>query len=296
MKADKILLVPVNEIYILNPRIRNQVIADEIRRNIRSVGLKRPITVTLSTNSKTGKKYDLVCGQGRLEAYIDAGETEIPAILVDADKESAHIMSLVENIARRNSNPLDLLNGIRHLKKRGYDDIEIANKIGVGREWVRGLLNLLENGEERLVNAVEKGRVPLYIALKIAHEDESSVQLALTEAHETGKLNGKNIIAVQKLLDRRRHYGKKLSTTYHKKKDISSEEIVAIYERNIKNKKRLIAKADYLRQVLIYTTAALNRLLENEHFSNQLKAEGLNDIPKQLVDMLHEVRKHGRWN
>lgn len=296
MKADKILLVPVNEIYILNPRIRNQVIADEIRRNIRSVGLKRPITVTLSTNSKTCKKYDLVCGQGRLEAYIDAGETEIPAILVDADKESAHIMSLVENIARRNSNALDLLNGIRHLKERGYDDIEIANKIGVGREWVRGLLNLLENGEERLVNAVEKGRVPLYIALKIAHEDESSVQLALTEAHETGKLNGKNIIAVQKLLDRRRHYGKKLSTTYHKKKDISSEEIVAIYERNIKNKKRLIAKADYLRQVLIYTTAALNRLLENEHFSNQLKAEGLNDIPKQLVDMLHEVRKHGRWN
>lgn len=296
MKADKILLVPVNEIYILNPRIRNQVIADEIRRNIRSVGLKRPITVTLSTNSKTSKKYDLVCGQGRLEAYIDAGETEIPAILVDADKESAHIMSLVENIARRNSNPLDLLNGIRHLKERGYDDIEIANKIGVGREWVRGLLNLLENGEERLVNAVEKGRVPLYIALKIAHEDESSVQLALTEAHETGKLNGKNIIAVQKLLDRRRHYGKKLSTTYHKKKDISSEEIVAIYERNIKNKKRLIAKADYLRQVLIYATAALNRLLENEHFSNQLKAEGLNDIPKQLVDMLHEVRKHGRWN
>jgi ParB family chromosome partitioning protein len=296
MKADKILMVPVNEIYILNPRIRNQVIADEIHRNICSIGLKRPITVTLSTNSKIGKKYDLVCGQGRLEAYIDAGETEIPAILVDADKESAHIMSLVENIARRNSNPLDLLNGIRHLKERGYDDIEIANKIGVGREWVRGLLNLLENGEERLVNAVEKGRVPLYIALKIAHEDESSVQLALTEAHETGKLNGKNIIAVQKLLDRRNHYGKKLSTSYHKKKDISSEEIVAIYKRNIKNKKRLIAKADYLRQVLIYATAALNRLLENEHFLNQLKAEGLNDIPKQLVDMLHEVRKYGRWN
>ncbi len=294
MKAEGVVLIPVNEIYILNPRIRNQIIADEVRRNIRSVGLKRPITVTLSINSKTGKKYDLVCGQGRLEAFIDAGETEIPAILVDADKERAHIMSLVENIARRNSNPLDLLNGIRHLKERGYDYVEIANKIGVGREWVRGLLNLLENGEERLVNAVEKGRVPLYIALKIAHEDESSVQLALTEAHETGQLNGKNIIAVQKLLDRRSHYGKKLSTTYHKKKQISSDEIVAIYERNIKNKKRLIVKADYLKQVLIYATAALNSLLVNEHFLNQLKAEGLNDIPRQLADMLHEVRKYER--
>lgn len=296
MKTDEVILIPVNEVYILNPRVRNLVIAEEIRRNIRSVGLKRPITVTLSTDKRTGKKYDLVCGQGRLETFIDAGETNIPAILVDASKESAHIMSLVENIARRNNNPLDLLNSIRYLKERGYDDIEIANKTGLGRDWIRGLLNLLENGEERLVSAVEKGRIPLYIALKISNEDESSVQLALTIAHETGKLNGKKLIAVQKILDRRNHYGKKISTAYKKKKHISCEELVAIYERNIKNKKRLIAKADYLNHVLTYATAALSKLLKNEHFSNQLKAEGLNDIPKLLADLLHEVRKYERRN
>jgi len=296
MKVDEVISIPVSDVFILNPRVRNQVIADEIRRNIRNVGLKRPITVTLSTDAKTGKKYDLVCGQGRLEAFIDAGETEIPAILVNASKESAHIMSLVENIARRNNNPLDLLNSIRYLKERGYDDVEIANKTGLGRGWIRGLLNLLENGEERLVNAVEKERIPLYIALKIANEDEASVQLALIKAHESGQLNGRKIIAVQKLLDRRNHYGKKLSTSYTKKKHFSSEELVAIYEINIKNKKRLMAKADYLKQVLTYATAALNVLLSDEHFSNQLKAEDLNNIPKQLVDLLHEVRKYGRRN
>ena len=101
MSINEIILVPVEEVHILNPRVRNQVIAEEIRRNIRAVGLKRPITVTLSTDPKTGKKYDLVCGQGRLEAFMDAGEAEIPAIVIDADKENAHIMSLVENIARR---------------------------------------------------------------------------------------------------------------------------------------------------------------------------------------------------
>lgn len=290
MKRNAIILVPVNEVHILNPRVRNPVIAEDIRQNIRDVGLKRPITVTLSTDAKTGRQYDLVCGQGRLEAFIDAGETEIPAILVEVSKESAHIMSLVENIARRNNSPMELLGGIRFLKNHGYDDLEIAKKIGLGRDWVRGVVNLLENGEERLVSAVEKGRVPLYIALKIANEDESSVQLALTKAHESGQLNGKNLIAVQKLLDRRNHYGKKLSTSYKKRSNMSSDDIISFYNRNIKNKKRLIAKADYLRQVLTYAAAALKKLLRDEHFSNQLKAEGLIDIPQQLADILREVR------
>ena len=34
-----------------------------------------------------GKEYDLVCGQGRLEAYIANNQTEIPAIIIDADEE-----------------------------------------------------------------------------------------------------------------------------------------------------------------------------------------------------------------
>jgi ParB family chromosome partitioning protein len=290
MKNDEVILVPVNEVHILNPRVRNQIIAEDLRRNIRNVGLKRPITVTLSTDANTGKKYDLVCGQGRLEAFIDAGETKIPAILIDASKETAHIMSLIENIARRNINSLELLNGIKYLRQRGYDDIEIANKTGLGRDWIRGVVKLLENGEDRLVSAVEKGRVPLYIALKIASEDESSVQLALTNAIESGQLSGSKLIVVQKLLDRRNHYGKKISTSYSKRQYISSDELVAFYNRNIKSKKRLMAKADYLKQVLTYATAALNKILKDEHFSNQLKAEGLYDIPKRLADQMHKVR------
>lgn len=290
MKNSEIILVPIDEVHILNPRVRNQAIAEEIRRNIRNVGLKRPITVTLSTDAKTGKKYDLVCGQGRLEAFIDAGEMEIPAIVIDADKESAHIMSLVENIARRNNNPMELLNGIKFLKSQGYDDVAIAEKTGLGREWIRGIIRLLEKGEERLVSAVEKGRMPLYIALKIATEDEAAVQRALTEAHAAGDLVGGKLIAVQKLLDRRNHYGKKLSTSSNKRKEISVYDLNALYAADIKRKKRLMAKAEQLKQVLAYAAAALNKLLRDEHFINQLKAEGMNDVPQQLAEMLREVR------
>src|SRR5665647_1747291 len=102
MAQGAIVLISIEDIHILNPRVRNQIIAEEIRQNIRSVGLKRPITVTPKNDTKSGKKYDLVCGQGRLEAFIAAGETEIPSVVREVSEEDAHIMSLVENIARRN--------------------------------------------------------------------------------------------------------------------------------------------------------------------------------------------------
>ena len=98
MEQEIITLISVEDIHILNPRTRNQGIAEEIRQNIHTVGLKRPITVTPRKESKNGKKYDLVCGQGRLEAYIAAGEKEIPAIVKAVSEEDAQ---QVANILKR---------------------------------------------------------------------------------------------------------------------------------------------------------------------------------------------------
>ena len=88
-----------------------------------------------------------MCGQGRLEAFIAAGETEIPALIKEVSEEDAHIMSLVENIARRNSNALELLQSIKYLKNQGYDDDAIASKTSLGKDYIRGIIRLLEQGE-----------------------------------------------------------------------------------------------------------------------------------------------------
>ncbi len=290
MEQNSVQLIPVSEIKILNPRVRNQIIAEEIRHNIQSIGLKRPITVTPQTEAQNGKKYNLVCGQGRLDAFIAAGEKEIPALVIDVSSEDAHIMSLIENIARRNNSSLELLQSIKYLKTQGYNESEIASKTTLGRDYIHGIIRLLDEGEERLVNALEKGRIPLYIALKIATEDDAVVQRALAEAHETGQLSGGKLIAVQKLLDRRKLYGKGVSGRSKQKSTLSSEELVAFYKDSLKSKKRLLVKADYIKQVLMLSTAALNQLLNDVHFTNQLKAEGLNDIPKQLSDLLGGVK------
>ncbi len=52
MEQNSVQLIPISEINILNPRVRNELIAAEIRHNIQSIGLKRPITVTPQTETK----------------------------------------------------------------------------------------------------------------------------------------------------------------------------------------------------------------------------------------------------
>lgn len=291
MKQTQIQLIPINEIHILNPRVRSQIIAEEIRRNIRNLGLKRPITVTVREKPQNSKKYDLVCGQGRLEAFIEAGESEIPAVVFEAGKDKAHVMSLVENIARRQNNSLELLQSIRYLKTKGYKETEIAAKTDLGRDYIHGIINLLEKGEERLINAVENGKMPLYLALKIATEDDAGMQRALMEAHETGQVSGRNLIAVQKMLDRRKHCGKGLYTKPPQKQDaVSKKDLVAFYESKIKSKKKLLVKAGYVEQLLTYSIAALNSLRANVHFTNQLQVAGVGDIPQKVADLLRESK------
>lgn len=286
MEHGAIALISIEDIHILNPRVRNQIIAEEIRQNIRSIGLKRPITVAPRKDAKNGKKYDLVCGQGRIEAFIAAGETEIPAVIREVSEEDAHIMSLVENIARRNNTALELLQSIKYLKGQGYADDAIAAKTNLGRDYIRGIIRLLEEGEEYLVSAVEKGRIPLYQALNIAAEDDAAVQTALTEAYESGALTGKKLVVVQKIISRRKHYGKGLSAPAREKANLSAEDLIAAYENGAREKKRLLAQSNYIKDVLDYTAMALRQLLTDVHFTNQLKAVGMNEIPLHVTDLL----------
>src|SRR3546814_4634294 len=69
----------------------------EIVDNIAAVGLKRPITVSRRAAANS-VRYDLVCGEGRLEAFRMLGEAEIPAVVIDADEADCLVMSLIENI------------------------------------------------------------------------------------------------------------------------------------------------------------------------------------------------------
>src|ERR1700732_3219973 len=113
----EVQMVPVDGITVLNPRARNRRVFHELITSIAHLGLKKPITVS---RRGTEPEYDLVCGQGRLEAFIALGQSEIPAIVIEASQEDCYVMSLVENLARRHPGSLELMREIGALKDRGY--------------------------------------------------------------------------------------------------------------------------------------------------------------------------------
>jgi len=278
--------IPMNRITVVNPRVRNRKVFRDIVDNIAELGLKRPITVA-ARQSEDGLRYDLVCGQGRLEAFQELGQSEIPAIVIDASSEDCLVMSLVENLARRQHRALDLLRDIKGLKERGYSGPEIARKTQLSLKYVRGILRLLESGEHRLLRAVESGKLPVSVAVDIAEAKDSEVQDVLRQAYENNQLRGGRLMAAKRLVEARQQYGKgQPSADQKKRRSLSVESLIRTYQNDVEKKQVLLRKATATRGELMFITEALRKLLNDENFVTLLSAEGLATIPKNLSDRL----------
>jgi len=283
----RIEMIPISRITVLNPRARNKRQHREIVNNIEAIGLKRPITVS-RRDGVDGPRYDVVCGEGRLEAFQMLGQTEIPAVVIEATENECLVMSLVENIARRTPRPIDLMREISALRSRGYSDSVIAEKIGVGSSWVNMIASLLERGEERLVTAVETGLIPITLAMEISKAETEQAQDLLLDAYETGKLRGKKLAAVRRMLDMRlRTQGKGLPAGRLGRKTSSrrmtASDLMQVYQREAEKQRLLVKKSDFAQTRLLFLVEALKDLLADESFINLLRAEGLATMPRALA-------------
>ncbi|MEN5173644.1 ParB/RepB/Spo0J family partition protein [Acinetobacter higginsii] len=284
---ESIYLIPISQIEILNPRERNEKVFAEIVESISTVGLKKPITVT--KNLGRNHPYQLICGEGRIKAFLQLGETEIPARIIDVNQEEALIMSLVENIARKQHRALDLLSSIERLSDLGYDKFTIAQKTGLVPEYIQGILTLLKNGEERLLYAVEQKRIPLSIALIIAKTANTNpeMQLVLQEAYETGNLKGHQLLQAKRILERRQFSGKSLGYgQYQTSNKITANDIVKTYQKEVERQQIAVRKAEQTQQKLSFIIGAITHLKTDELFTTLLRAESLDTMPKYLNDQL----------
>jgi len=184
-----------------NPRTRDKTKFQAIVGSLKAIGLKRPITVSRREPDPDGTCFDLVCRQGRMEAFLALGQNTIPALVNDAPRQEQLLMSLAENIARRPPSNRGLPRELRNLRERDYQPEEIARKLGLDRAYIYGILHLLEKGEEVLISAVESGRIPISIAINIASGNDhelQQLQLALSEAYEKGDLRGAKLLSAKR--------------------------------------------------------------------------------------------------
>jgi ParB family chromosome partitioning protein len=279
--------IPIDRIEVLNPRERNSRAFGDIVSNIKSIGLKKPIVVTPRQAAGDEERYLLVCGEGRMKAFKALGETTIPALVVAVSDEDAFIMSLTENIARRQWRPLELLAGIEQLRERGYTPKQIATKTGLTLSYVQGIVTLIQRGEQRLLVAVEKGDVPLNAALAIvsAGDDDKAVQAALQDAYEAGTLRGRRLIDARRALERRATLGRSIARNMTRKVgDVTTSSLVRTYQKEVQRQKAMVRKATFAQQRLLFAVSALRQLFRDENFVNLLRAEGLDSLPKYLAE------------
>ena len=283
--STRVQMIPIDRIVVLNPRVRSRRKFMEVVESIRAVGLKRPIKVNTMLGPDGKRSYGLACGQGRIEAFRELGHTEIPAIVTEASEEDCLVMSLVENCARRQHRPIDLLQDIATLRKRGYSDRQIGEKIGTTSEWVNMIANLIERGEQRLVEAVDAGTIPITVAIEISRADDETVQQLLAEAYTEGKLTGPKLIKMRRLIEQRTRRGKHISETPfgRKLKRIrSSDALVRIFQQEADRQRLLVKKAEVTQTRLLFVVEALKALRADENFVTLLRAERLDTMPKDL--------------
>ena len=200
-------MIPVDKIVVLNPRNRER---QQFAMNVRSIaelGQLKPIVVSARNLEKTGN-YELVCGQGRLLAHQQLKRTEIAAEIIDCDKKTALITSLVENIARVPRNTMWFARELKRMYDEGMTFTRIAAIVGKEPAYVRDYIHLVERGESRLIQGVEHGLFSMSFAVRVAQADDATIQNVLMDAFDDGMVDCKSVTRVRKLLERRINHGK----------------------------------------------------------------------------------------
>ncbi|MBP6892911.1 MAG: ParB N-terminal domain-containing protein [Pseudacidovorax sp.] len=289
--TNKVHMIAIADITVANPRARNPRIHKTITDSIEQVGLKRPITVRRMPEGKGPTPFALICGQGRLESCVMLGQTEIPAIIVDVDEETAHLMSIVENVARRSPRSVETLEHVRALKQRGYSDSEVATKLGCTASWVNCVSHLLEHGERRLLAATEAGDMPLHLAVSISRSSDAEVQQLLIDAYESGELKGRKVTVVRKIIARRARHGKWINAGGRgpARAQMTPDELAKLYSRDVEIHRRIQKKAEFTQRSLLLAQQIFKELFSDLRFCAVLRDEGLVTVPKPLADLTTSV-------
>ena len=287
---DRIVIekITIERITVLNPRLRDRNKFREIVDSIRKIGLKQPIKVSRTKGADGEAAYNLVYGQGRLEAFIALGQTEIPAIVTELTEDDSLLMSLVENVARRQHRPVEMLRAIGTLHEQGYTDRQIAAKIGYSVDHVVKIRRLLEAGEDRLLFAVETGRMPLKVAMAIAAAKDEDLQRVLAQACENHDLTLKQVIAARRWVENRPRHGKTGSRSRggRRREPVSHTGVIHTLMRSAEQHKLLIRRADLAAGRLRFIVEALRVLLSDEHFLNLLRANNVQTLPAPLARLI----------
>jgi two-component system, OmpR family, KDP operon response regulator KdpE len=134
----------------------------ELADSIRQHGVLEPILVI-----PVGNRYEVVAGNRRLQAARLAGLARMPAVIrAEMDERSRVLVNLVENAQRAELKPTERIGAVRQLAAAGLGVREIARGTGLSPATISRWVRIGRN--QRLMNALEEGRIDLFRAMYLA--------------------------------------------------------------------------------------------------------------------------------
>lgn len=126
----------------------------ELAQSIKENGLIQPIIVRKSPVLG----YEILAGERRYRASIDAGLSEVPVIVKQLSDQDMMLHSIIENLQRENLNPIEEAKAYQSLIDKGFTHTEIAEKMGKSRPYITNLVRLL-GLPKHILTEVESGRL-----------------------------------------------------------------------------------------------------------------------------------------
>jgi len=143
-----------------------------LAESLRQHGMIQPIIVRA-----VGLRYQLIAGERRLRASVEAQLHEIPARVLDLDDQRVFELAMVENLQREDLNAIDKAAAFRdYLSRYGGTQEDLAGRLGIDRSTVSNLIRLLELPEE-ILGAVRSSQITQGHARALLSLEESETRI-----------------------------------------------------------------------------------------------------------------------
>ena len=130
---------------------------EELTNSIRERGIIQPLIVRKAEGQN--EKYELIAGERRWQAAQNAGLHDVPVIVIEADNLKSLEFAIVENVQRKDLNPIEEANGYKRLiDEFNYDQEKVSKFIGKSRSYITNSLRLL-NLPADVLNYVEQKKI-----------------------------------------------------------------------------------------------------------------------------------------
>jgi|GEM_PF-1983441 len=278
-KERRFAQIPVDMIEVINSRYRDEERFQETVKSIAELGLYKPIRVNEHRLKKTGK-YDLVCGQGRLEAYRQLDMTHIEAEIVDVDEGHALKEGLAENLTRAKKSTIDFARRILGMYERGMSYSELARITQKSNVTIRDYIALMQKGETRLIQGIEQGTFSISFAMQVIESTDSDIQHFLMTEFENGNITARDLGCLTKVLNERAAKG--LSNV-----EMTTTKLKSIIKEKTKQHKNFLAESKIKQNDILRLLECLKILQEDESFVKM--TEGLKDLSKPELKGQYEI-------